>query len=159
MLLLINFNSPFGFFFFFLFCFFPLSGALDSYFTRWRRKKKRKKIIVIPACLSRVVTVERWLLRLFVVSAALSEEEEDEEEEEYGRRTPEGQDERAGENREENDGDDGLKKMALNQKEKLVNTARSGRICKGKQREQNEGLNNERKSEDTVKAAEPSHAG
>lgn len=95
---------------------------------------------------------------MFVVSAALSEEEE-EEEEGYGCRTPEGQDERAGENREENDREEGLKKMALNQKEKLVNAARSGRICKGKQREQNEGLNNERKSEDTVKAAEPSHAG
>lgn len=35
-----------------------------------------EKIIVISACLSRVVIVERWLLRLFVVSAALSEEEE-----------------------------------------------------------------------------------
>ena len=98
---------------------------------------------------------------MFVVSAALSdeEEEEEEEEEEYGRRTLEGQDEGAGENREGNDRDEGLKRMGLNQKGKLVNPARSGRICKGKQREQNEGLNNERKSEDTVKAAEPSHAG
>lgn len=35
-----------------------------------------EKIIVILACLSRVVIVERWLLRLFVVSAAFCEEEE-----------------------------------------------------------------------------------
>lgn len=36
-----------------------------------------KKIIVISPCLSRVVTAERWLLRLFVVSAALSKREEE----------------------------------------------------------------------------------
>lgn len=45
-----------------------------------------KKNIVILACLSQVVIVERWLLRLFVVSAALSEEEES------GYRRPEGKD-------------------------------------------------------------------
>lgn len=40
-------------------------------------EREKKKIIVVSACLSRVVTAERWLLRLFVVSAALREREEE----------------------------------------------------------------------------------
>lgn len=48
---------------------------MDGYVTG----RRQKKIIVIAACLSRVVIVERWLLRLFVVSAALGEKEEEEE--------------------------------------------------------------------------------
>lgn len=55
---------------------------MDSHVTGWRGKK----IIVILACLSQVVIVERWLLRLFAVSATLSEEEES------GYRRPEGKD-------------------------------------------------------------------
>lgn len=36
---------------------------------------KGKEMIVISVCLNRVVTVEKWLLKLFAVSDALSEEE------------------------------------------------------------------------------------
>lgn len=69
MLPLIRFNTPFAFFFL---LFFPLSSTTDSNVNVWRGRKKS----VILACLSHVVIIERWLLRLFVVSAALSEEEE-----------------------------------------------------------------------------------
>lgn len=48
-----------------------------------------KKIIVILACLSCVLIVERWLLRLFVLLAGLSEEEL---EEKSGHRRVEGKD-------------------------------------------------------------------
>lgn len=65
---------------------------MDSYVTGWREKN-----IVISECLSCVVIVERWLLRLFVLSAVLSEEEEDEEE--YGYRRLERKDKGTGEPR------------------------------------------------------------
>lgn len=54
--------------------------------------------------------------------------------------------------KEENDRDKCFKKIVKSsRKKKLVNNARSGRI----QWEQNVGLNNERKSQDMVKATEP----
>lgn len=55
----------------------------------------------------------------------------------------------------ENDSDKYLKKRVEIRKKNLVNKAISRRIWQGEQWEQNEGWNNERKSQDTVKATEP----
>lgn len=47
------------------------------------------------------------------------------------------------------------RKGSESEKKKMVNKASSGEIWHGKQWQQDEGLNNERKSQDTVKATEP----
>lgn len=98
-----------------------------------------------------------------VCGVSRAQEEEEEEEESGYRRTETG--DRRGKTREpesqeeENDRDKYLKKRVEIREKNLVNKAISKRIWQGEQWEQNEGWNNERKSQDTVKATEPQHEG